>query len=95
MKQAISEAVTNRKGGSENEAKSEGEKPAKPPPGGEAPSRRSDSILCSSLSDPYASEASSPFPNNDFLNFVPFLKFPCFTKPNEQFLKFYIFFKFK
>jgi hypothetical protein len=31
-------------------------------------------IWSSSLNDPYASEASSPFPNNEFLNFVQFLK---------------------
>jgi hypothetical protein len=41
--------------------------------------------LCSSLSDPYASEASSPFPNNEFLNFVQFLKFPCSSFSNNFF----------
>ncbi len=45
--------------------------------------------LCSSLNDPYASEASSPFPNNEFLNFVQFLKFPCFTKSNESVIQYY------
>jgi hypothetical protein len=30
--------------------------------------------LCSSLNDPYASEASSPFPNNHYLNKVQLLK---------------------
>jgi hypothetical protein len=34
----------------------------------------SSSILCSSLSDPYASEASSPFPNNHSFNLEQFLK---------------------
>ncbi len=33
--------------------------------------------LCSSLSDPYASEASSPFPNNNLFNIVQFLNFPA------------------
>jgi hypothetical protein len=34
--------------------------------------------LSSSLNDPYASEASSPFPNNEFLNFVQLLKYLYF-----------------
>jgi hypothetical protein len=32
-------------------------------------------IWSSSLNDPYASEASSPFPNNNLLNIVQFLNF--------------------
>jgi hypothetical protein len=94
MKQAISGAVTNRKGAVKLRVKTplkidpkaraknhpkvghvQAKYSVKPPPGGEAPSRRSDSILCSSLSDPYASEASSPFPNNHSFNLEQFLKF--------------------
>jgi hypothetical protein len=40
----------------------------------------SSSILCSSLSDPYASEASSPFPNNHSFNLEQFREFVQFLK---------------
>ncbi len=56
--------------------------------------RSSSSILCSSLSDPYASEASSPFPNNEFLNFVQFLNFPVLRNPIIQLFNFVQFLKF-
>jgi hypothetical protein len=45
--------------------------------------------LSSSLNDPYASEASSPFPQNHYLNMEQFLKFPCFTKSNESVIQYY------
>jgi hypothetical protein len=64
------------KRGSENEAKSEGEKPVKPPPGGEAPSRRSGLNIVQFLNFPVArSSKTVPQFLYNSLNFIYSLNF--------------------